>query len=71
MSASTEPRLAGRQPSNRGGVPRVKTWRTVPCGAARKRGRPPRVPHRRRRCLCRRRQPTQGVPAAADPADES
>jgi|GEM_PF-4737650 len=27
MSASTEPRLAGRQPSVRGGVPRVKTGR--------------------------------------------
>jgi len=26
MSASDKPRLAGRQPSNRGGVPRVKTW---------------------------------------------
>ncbi len=26
MSASIEPRLAGRQPSLRGGVPRVKTW---------------------------------------------
>ena len=25
MSASAKPRLAGRQPSNRGGVPRVKT----------------------------------------------
>jgi hypothetical protein len=25
MSASFEPRLAGRQPSNRGGVPRVMT----------------------------------------------
>jgi len=27
MSASIEPRLAGRQPSVRGGVPRVKTRR--------------------------------------------
>jgi selenocysteine lyase/cysteine desulfurase len=27
MSASVKPRLAGRQPSFRGGVPRVKTWR--------------------------------------------
>jgi hypothetical protein len=26
MSASVKPRLAGRQPSNRGGVPRVMTW---------------------------------------------
>jgi hypothetical protein len=26
MSASIKPRLAGRQPSNRGGVPRVRTW---------------------------------------------
>jgi len=26
MSASAKPRLAGRQPSLRGGVPRVKTW---------------------------------------------
>ena len=26
MSASDKPRLAGRQPSTRGGVPRVKTW---------------------------------------------
>ncbi|EPQ70389.1 Cysteine desulfurase [Mycobacterium marinum MB2] len=25
MSASVKPRLAGRQPSNRGGVPRVMT----------------------------------------------
>ena len=25
MSASAKPRLAGRQPSNRGGVPRVMT----------------------------------------------
>ncbi|ABK72939.1 hypothetical protein LI99_08260 [Mycolicibacterium smegmatis] len=25
MSASDKPRLAGRQPSNRGGVPRVMT----------------------------------------------
>ena len=36
MSVSDKPRLAGRQPSNRGGVPRVKTWRTAP--AVRKRG---------------------------------
>ena len=33
MSASDKPRLAGRQPSYRGGVPRVKTWRTAPCRA--------------------------------------
>ncbi|KSU72692.1 hypothetical protein AS031_15600 [Pseudarthrobacter enclensis] len=26
MSASAKPRLAGRQPSIRGGVPRVRTW---------------------------------------------
>jgi len=30
MSASDKPRLAGRQPSTRGGVPRVKTWRSAP-----------------------------------------
>ncbi|MBB5155725.1 selenocysteine lyase/cysteine desulfurase [Saccharopolyspora phatthalungensis] len=29
MSASIKPRLAGRQPSNRGGVPRVRTWPVV------------------------------------------
>ena len=29
MSVSVKPRLAGRQPSNRGGVPRVMTWLTV------------------------------------------
>ncbi len=29
MSASDKPRLAGRQPSIRGGVPRVKTWSCV------------------------------------------
>jgi len=33
MSASAQPRLAGRQPSYRGGVPRVKTW---PSGARRR-----------------------------------
>jgi hypothetical protein len=29
MSASVKPRLAGRQPSNRGGVPRVMTRLTA------------------------------------------
>ena len=29
MSASDKPRLAGRQPSNRGGVPRVMTRLTA------------------------------------------
>ncbi|MDQ1288534.1 MAG: hypothetical protein QG622_2099 [Actinomycetota bacterium] len=29
MSVSAKPRLAGRQPSNRGGVPRVMTWPTA------------------------------------------
>jgi hypothetical protein len=29
MSVSVKPRLAGRQPSNRGGVPRVMTWLTA------------------------------------------
>ena len=29
MSASAKPRLAGRQPSNRGGVPRVMTRLTA------------------------------------------
>lgn len=29
MSVSAKPRLAGRQPSNRGGVPRVMTWPAV------------------------------------------
>src|SRR5690349_10739551 len=32
MSASAKPRLAGRQPSNRGGVPRVRTWPSARCG---------------------------------------
>src|SRR6476469_2090752 len=36
MSASDKPRLAGRQPSNRGGVPRVKTW---PVDATRRAGK--------------------------------
>ncbi|GAA3717777.1 hypothetical protein GCM10022399_37910 [Terrabacter ginsenosidimutans] len=36
MSASDKPRLAGRQPSNRGGVPRVKTW---PVDASRREGK--------------------------------
>src|SRR6185312_8977279 len=30
MSASAQPRLAGRQPSHRGGVPRVRTWSGAP-----------------------------------------
>jgi hypothetical protein len=29
MSVSVKPRLAGRQPSNRGGVPWVMTWLTA------------------------------------------
>lgn len=37
MSISDKPRLAGRQPSFRGGVPRVMTWLT-PTGGG-KRGR--------------------------------
>ena len=37
MSASDKPRLAGRQPSIRGGVPRVKTWLS---GKNRKQARP-------------------------------
>src|SRR6266567_4087577 len=32
MSVSVKPRLAGRQPSNRGGVPRVRTWSAARCG---------------------------------------
>ena len=34
MSASVKPRLAGRQPSNRGGVPRVMTRLRSPLPAA-------------------------------------
>ena len=38
MSASAKPRLAGRQPSHRGGVPRVRTWPVVATRRAGKRG---------------------------------
>ena len=41
MSASAKPRLAGRQPSTRGGVPRVRTWLS---GKSRKQARPV-LPH--------------------------
>ena len=40
MSASDKPRLAGRQPSYRGGVPRVKTWPVDATRRAGKRGEP-------------------------------
>src|SRR6478736_4978297 len=40
MSASDKPRLAGRQPSNRGGVPRVKTWPVDATRRSGKRGEP-------------------------------
>ncbi len=38
MSASVKPRLAGRQPSNRGGVPRVMTRLSSQTGYVGKRG---------------------------------
>jgi len=38
MSASVKPRLAGRQPSNRGGVPRVMTRLSSPSRLRGKRG---------------------------------
>src|SRR3954462_12194983 len=46
MSVSVKPRLADRQPSFRGGVPRVKTWPVAQCG--RQARAPRRVPRDRR-----------------------
>ena len=40
MSASVKPRLAGRQPSNRGGVPRVMTRLSSHAGYAASAGPP-------------------------------
>jgi hypothetical protein len=61
MSASDKPRLAGRQPSNRGGVPRVKTWPVDATRRAGKRGEP----------LSRTDPSVHGGPVARDPVNDT
>ena len=66
MSASAKPRLAGRQPSYRGGVPRVKTGPVAPCdGQARAPRRGP--PDRRGGTDDSRHRPHQHDPTLAEP----
>src|SRR6478735_1783304 len=72
MSASAKPGLGGRQPSYRGGVPRVKTGPVAPCdGQARapRRGPPDRrsgtpMTHAIDRTQLERPE-TQAIPAVA------
>jgi hypothetical protein len=55
MSVSVKPRLAGRQPSIRGGVPRVMTWLTaeVAEASAGPRQGPSTEEHAVNMCMCR------------------
>ena len=61
MSASDKPRLAGRQPSNRGGVPRVKTWPVDATRRSGKRGEP----------LSRTDPSVHGGPVTRDPVSDT